>query len=151
MVLYRLVRSEFKDDLTGYGAFLYGGRWNSKALYALYCAEHISLAVLEIVVNYDRGVVALMPSYHLLELELRDDAVLRVDKGMVKDAWRTDVDYTRFIGDQFLQSQKGVALQVPSAVVPEECIFLLNPSHTAFKRVKIKSSKIYDLDKRLLG
>ena len=51
MIVYRLANGEFTHDLSGKGAKLYGGRWNSFGLPAVYTTEHISLAVLEILVH----------------------------------------------------------------------------------------------------
>ncbi|MGE9313738.1 RES family NAD+ phosphorylase [Niabella sp. CJ426] len=149
MIIYRLVRSEYHDDLSGYGAFLYGGRWNNKGQYALYGAEHISLAVLEIIVNYDRTATSLLPSYHLVELSVPDDEIIEIDHSALKKKWSEDMDYTRYIGDEFLQSKSDLVLKIPSAVIPEENNYLLNPSHKDFKKIIIDSSKRYGLDNRL--
>ncbi|MCH5598164.1 RES family NAD+ phosphorylase [Niabella ginsengisoli] len=149
MTIYRLVRSEFKDDLSGYGAFLYGGRWNSKGQYALYCAQHISLAVLEIVVNYDRTATPLLPSYHLVEIQVPDSEIIEIDTSVLKKNWSVDSDYTQYIGDEFLQSKSDVILKIPSAVIPEESNYLLNPAHNDFKKVTIATTRQYGLDSRL--
>ncbi|MCH5687214.1 RES family NAD+ phosphorylase [Niabella sp. W65] len=149
MTIYRLVRSEYHDDLSGYGAFLYGGRWNSKGQYAVYAAEHISLAVLEIVVNYDRTTTTLLPSFHLVELAVPDNEIIEIDRSVLKKSWNTDMDYTRYIGDEFLQSRSDLILKIPSAVIPEENNYLLNPSHKDFKKIVIERSKRYGLDNRL--
>lgn len=149
MTIYRLVRSEYHDDLSGYAAFLYGGRWNSKGQYAVYAAEHISLAVLEIVVNYDRTTTTLLPSFHLVELAVPDNEIIEIDRSVLKKSWNTDMDYTRYIGDEFLQSRSDLILKIPSAVIPEENNYLLNPSHKDFKKIVIERSKRYGLDNRL--
>jgi len=47
MELYRLTKSKYKNDLSGTGAFLAGGRWNNKGTYLLYTAASRSLAVVE--------------------------------------------------------------------------------------------------------
>ena len=149
MIIYRLVRSAYKDDLSGYGAFLYGGRWNSKGQYALYCAQHISLAVLEIVVNYDRSVTSLLPSYHLIEIDVPDASVIEIDPKALKKNWSNDNEYTRFIGDQFLATGPELVLKVPSAVIPEEYNYLINPSHPDFKKIKTGNIRLYGMDHRL--
>lgn len=151
MIIYRITNSKYKDDLSGYGSFLFGGRWNSKQVYALYAAEHISLAVLEIAVNYDRGASPLLPSYHLIELNVPDQSLIALTNDDLKVNWKEDVDYTRFIGDHFLKDASAFILQVPSAVISEEYNYLLNPSHADFKKIKIKSSKPYGIDNRLFG
>lgn len=149
MIVYRIARSEYCEDLSGYGAFLYGGRWNSKGVNALYCAEHISLGVLEIVVNYERSLYQIIPSFHLLELDIDENDIIEIDTSNLKNNWSLDMEYSQYIGDQFLQSKSHLALKIPSAVIPEENNFLINPSHPRIKNVKIKVSKPYDLDHRL--
>lgn len=149
MIIYRLVRTTFKDDLTGQGAYLYGGRWNSNGKYAIYCTEHISLAILEIVVNTERNTAPILPSYHLLEFSISENDIYEIDRTILKKKWRGDLEYTRFIGDQFLQSKSKMVLKIPSAVVPEENNFLLNPSAENFHKLKIQKSTPYNLDKRL--
>lgn len=49
MNLWRLCKAEH-EDLSGMGAFLYGGRWNSEGHNVVYTASHLSLACLEILV-----------------------------------------------------------------------------------------------------
>ncbi len=149
MIVYRLVRSLYKDDFSGQGAFLYGGRWNSKGIYALYGSEHISLAALEIIVNYDKSSLRLLPAYHLIEMNIPDAMVMEIDHSALKKKWSIDFEYSQYIGDQFLQSKAALAVKIPSAVIPEESNFLINPLHEHFKKITIKATKEYDLDKRL--
>lgn len=149
MIIYRLVRTLYKDDLSGQGAFLYGGRWNSKGIYALYCSEHISLAALEIIVNYDRSLIQMIPSYHLIEIDIPDGMIMEIDILALKENWGTDFEYSQYIGDQFLQSKAELALKIPSAVIPEESNFLINPAHEHFKKMVVKSAREYGLDNRL--
>ena len=42
MIIYRFSDSDYKNDLSGEGARLYGGRWNSVGSPMLYATEHIS-------------------------------------------------------------------------------------------------------------
>lgn len=149
MNIYRLVREEYAEDISGYGAFMYGGRWNGKGQYALYCAEHISLAVLEIVVNYDRTLTPIRPTYCLMEIQVPESTITEIDKVVLKKNWWLDMEYTQYIGDQFLLSKAALALKIPSAVIPEEHNYLINPLHNEFKKIKVTSSKVYGLDKRL--
>lgn len=149
MELYRLVRSNYKDDFSGSGAYLYGGRWNSKGMPALYASAHISLALLEIVVNIDRTVLVSLDHYHLLQLSIPEPLVLPFKHDALKEDWRDDRAYTRFIGDGFLKSQSGPVMEIPSAVVPEESNFMINPGHPDFQKCNIIWSESYPLDERL--
>jgi len=51
MIVYRLTQAGYAGDLQGHGAFVAGGRWNSKGRYALYCAESRSLALCELLAH----------------------------------------------------------------------------------------------------
>lgn len=151
MIIYRLVLSAFKDDLSGFGASLYGGRWNSKGIHALYAAEHISLCMLELLVNMERTSHAFAQTYHLLELEVPDDLVATISVPELKKNWSNDVQYTQFIGDSFLGEKQFLGLKIPSSVIQEESNFILNPAHPEFKKLKLKASRKYSLDSRLKG
>ena len=47
MLLYRISKSIYADDLSGTGAGFYGGRWNPKGFQMVYTAGSTSLAILE--------------------------------------------------------------------------------------------------------
>lgn len=68
MRVYRLARKKYAKDLSGTGAKLNGGRWNSKGNEALYTAEHISLAKLEVAVHLSLDLIP--DDYCLITLEL---------------------------------------------------------------------------------
>lgn len=151
MVIYRLVQSRFKEDLSGEGSSVFGGRWNSKGTRALYCAQHVSLAVLELLVNAGLSDRPMLPSFHLLEIEVPDSKMLTLKAADLKKDWRTDIQYSRFIGDEFLKAKSALVMRVPSAVVPEEFNFIINPYHKDFNKINIIRSKLYKIDGRLTG
>ena len=148
MIIYRLAIEPYKDDLSGEGAKLYGGRWNPPGKAALYATENISLAVLEILVNTDLHHIP--PSYHLVKIEIPANiipAIIRKNK--LKTGWKNDIDYTRGMGYDFLQSSHSLLLKIPSAIIDEEHNFIINTQHADFKKIKITSSKKFSFDKRL--
>ena len=148
MIIYRLATGDYIKDLSGNGSKVYGGRWNSIGLNALYCTENISLAVLEILVNvkkYKRPF-----DYHLLTISIPDSikpVVINVSK--LKKNWKDDISYSQFMGDGFLKTQQSLILQVPSAIVEPENNIIINPKHTDASKIKIVSSKLFEFDKRL--
>ena len=149
MIIYRLAIEAFKDDLSGIGSKMYGGRWNVPGHAAIYTSENISLAVLEILVNADKNNIP--PTYHLLQLNIPDNLPIKIIKpDTLKDKWYSDFEYAQFIGTKFLESETEAILKVPSAIVKQEYNFLLNPLHSDFKKVSIKDSSAFDLDIRLL-
>ncbi|MEO6251704.1 MAG: RES family NAD+ phosphorylase [Ferruginibacter sp.] len=149
MIVYRLAIEPFKEDLSGTGSKLYGGRWNVPGVAAIYTAENISLAVLEILVNADKNNIP--PAYYLLKLNVPDNLPVKViTTAGLKEKWYSDFEYAQYIGSRFLESGKEAILKVPSAIIREEYNFLLNPDHTDFKKISIKESIPFDLDIRLV-
>lgn len=149
MIIYRLVLETFKEDMSGTGSKLFGGRWNFPGISAIYTAENISLAVLEILVNTDKNNIP--PAYYLLKLHVPDNLPVKViTNSGLKESWYSDFEYAQYIGSNFLKSGKECILKIPSAIVKEEYNFLLNPAHTDFKKITIKESVPFDLDIRLL-
>jgi RES domain-containing protein len=148
MIVYRLTTGEFMNDLSGTGAKLYGGRWNSPGLPALYTTEHISLAVLEILVHvksYKRPL-----DYHLITIHLPEkESYTTIEQQKLKASWKDDIAYAQFIGDEFLRTQQSLVLKVPSAIIEQENNFIVNPAHPDASKIKIQSSKVFTFDKRL--
>jgi len=148
MIVYRLTISAYQKDLTGNGSKIYGGRWNTPGLAAIYTAENISLSVLEILVAADKNTIP--PEYFLIKLYIPDDLPLKqIHSAKLKTKWDNDPGYTQFIGSTFLRSGKEAIMKMPSAIVKDEHNFLLNPSHTGFKKIKILNSEPFDIDIRL--
>jgi RES domain-containing protein len=150
MIVYRITNAAFDDDITGTGAKLNGARWNSKGTPMLYCAQHISLAVLEMLVNTQFKDYSIELS--LMYIRLPDDikpAEIKLNK--IKTGWKEDHSYTKFMGDEFIRQNNSLILQVPSAVINEEFNFLVNPLHADFKKIKIIHSKSFWPDARLFS
>jgi RES domain-containing protein len=59
-------------------------------------------------------------------------------------------DLLKAWGDQFSEEGSYLALKVPSVLVPQEFNYLLNPSHPAFKKIKVVTQDIVRIDERLL-
>lgn len=148
MIVYRLASAAYKDDLTGTGAKLYGGRWNSPGFPVVYTAENISLTVLEILVRVDKYSIPV--TYSLVKISFPDTAtIIEIHEKKLKRNWEYDLGYTQWMGDEFLKANEALIMKVPSAVVPEENNYLLNPGHPDFKKIKITETDAYHFDKRL--
>jgi RES domain-containing protein len=148
MIVYRLTSGQFSNDLSGNGAKLYGGRWNSFGLPALYTTEHISLAMLEMLVHVKAYQSPL--NYKLVTLEIPEAAsVVSVDYKKMKKNWRDDPGYSQSMGDAFLTERQSLVLKVPSAIVETENNFIINPAHRDLDKIKIRQSDNFIFDKRL--
>ena len=148
MTLYRFTSEKYKNDLSGQGARLYGGRWNSKGFPAVYTSESISLSLLEVLAHFIQY-EDLKKSF-LMTLTAPDDApIYKIPVIKLDSRWMIDPGYTRAIGDAFLRDNKYLLLQVPSAIVKTESNFIINPLYKDFKKVKLISSKPFEFDGRL--
>ncbi|MEO7294079.1 MAG: RES family NAD+ phosphorylase [Ginsengibacter sp.] len=148
MIIYRLSTSKFAHDLSGQGAKIYGGRWNPVGFAALYISEFISLSILEILVRADKFTSP--DAYTLLSIQIPEDSVSFIEIEKLKIGWQQHIEYTKWIGEQFIKNNTTLTLKVPSAIVPQEHNFLINPLHKDFKKVKIISTDLLELDKRFL-
>lgn len=149
MIVYRFSNINYKDDISGTGAKMYGGRWNEPGVAALYSSSTISLSLLEVLVNAQT--LKELKSLALLKLEIPKSLVSSVQKlTTLKKNWYEDFDYTRWIGTEFCKAGNNLLLEYPSAVVHEEMNYLINPEHKEFKKVKILSSNDFYFDDRLV-
>ena len=148
MITYRLASEEYALDISGEGAAMYGGRWNPIGLRALYSAQHISLAILEILARTLKGIHP--PDYYLVILEVPEGNVVRVESSSLNSNWKSNTEYSQWIGEEFLKENETLALQVPSAIVEREYNFVINPFHKNFSKIRIIDHEPLMLDKRLM-
>ena len=147
MIVYRITTKEYRKDISGTGAMLYGGRWNSKGRRLLYTAGSLSLAALEIAVNLPPG--AIRADFYCIEVAF-DDHLTIEEPGKLPFDWKS-YPYspsTVEVGDRFLQ-HGGFCLKVPSAVIETEYNYLINPEHSAFDQVHVQDIRPFMFDQRL--
>lgn len=150
MMVYRICNALYSDDLSGTGAKLFGGRWNSKGVAMLYVSEHISLAVVEMLVHNQFKDFSIELS--LLHISFPDSIEIKeIKHSKMKSDWKEDYGYTQFMGDQFIKSASNAILKIPSAVITEENNYLINPLHADFKKIKITEIITFSTDKRLFS
>ena len=148
MIVYRITDCKFVNDLSGRGAALHGGRWNSKDTYVVYTAQSGALALLEAVVHIGKVPAS---GYCMATIDIPDDSISSFPLEKLPSDWTTNPppDYLRVIGDHFIRSNKYLALELPSVLMMEEHNYLLNPNHPAFAKVKIISQRALRVDERL--
>lgn len=152
MRLYRVFDHAYRASaMSGEGASLTGGRWNSSGVPVVYASESLALALLEIMANARRRVP---PGKVFVTIDLPDD--LRVERIRPQDLpprWTTAPAPRRLqeLGDDWVHRQRSVALIVPSAIVLVESNVLLNPSHPDFGRLVAGAPQRIPVDRRLHG
>ena len=147
MMVFRLSKEQFAQDLSGKGAELVGGRWNSRGNAMLYTSQSIALCVTEIAVHVPLGI--LPKDYQLIHIEIPENDFLEI-KRLPKD-WQSfpHSNSTQMIGDKFLKEHKHLVFKVPSAAVQGEFNFLINPRHKNFNQIKIVKIENFNFDERL--
>jgi RES domain-containing protein len=150
MILYRIAKCNYVNDLTGTGARLYGGRWNSEGHSMVYLASSRALAVLEALVHLPP--LLLPDNFCLAEIEVADKSIFTLDIKTLPYNWAaiSPPAELKQIGNQFLKETKHLMMKVPSSVVPEEFNYLLNPFHPDITKAEIRSIHPFNFDDRLL-
>lgn len=135
---------------SGRGAREYGGRWNHPGVALVYTAGTLSLGALELFVNLDPddapddlvSIAATVPDrIHLLHVR---ESELTAD-------WRTypAPAVLQDIGSAWVTSGATAVLAVPSAIIPQEANYLLNPAHSDFSHIEIAAPEPFQFDPRM--
>ena len=137
------------NDLSGMGAKITGGRWNSIGTPMLYCSANIALATLETLRFIRTGPLPL--NRYLVRIEVPDPVWdMREVLSPLPAAWDAIPSglASRRAGDQWVASRRSPLLAVPSVIVPDECNVLINPLHPAIARVVATTVRRWVYDPR---
>jgi len=152
MLVYRIAKMKERAlDLSGKGAFLYGGRWNSEGVFMLYTSTHASLAMLEVLVHADESEIP--PQLYISQIEISEAApIYPFPEVELPKNWREPDNLSlKKLGDRLMQEKKYVGFQVLSAVLPSESNILLNPLFPGYTDlVKIRFIDKLEMDPRLM-
>ena len=150
MFVYRIVKTENRTaDLSGTGAYKYGGRWNSKGTYVLYVSENSSLAYLETLVHFDEAEYP--PRLFIVKISVDDSAPFYSLKEAEYPAdWmQLELLENKTLGDRLMQEKKFLGIKVRSAINVSEHNYLLNPLFPRFyDLVKVVTVTEIKLDER---
>lgn len=149
-VFYRIVGSHRASSaMDGEGARKMGGRWNPPGIPVAYLTESRALAALEILVHTGRTGVHL--SWVVIEAEVParlTDVVSLVD---LPAGWDdlTSPSVSRKFGAEWVQRGERAAILLPSVIVPDERILMLNVRHPDFRKIVFSAPKSFLFDQRL--
>ena len=148
---WRLIKAQHADDaFAGEGARRGGGRWNSKGVRVVYTAGSLSLATLEVMVHIP--FYRALKNYVCIHIDFNPNLSQSIKTEDLPDNWMADPipQSVRDVGDRWVQNQESVILKVPSAIIPIEYNYLVNPSHPDFEKIVIHSPQKFAFDPRLL-
>lgn len=153
MILWRIAaetRHYSADDLSGAGAAKRPGRWNEAGQAVLYTAPTIAMAVLETVAHIDDGGLPL--NRYLIEITVPDStwshketlnlhplditwSAIPAGRGSVKP------------GSDWIRGCTSALLVVPSVIVPEESVVVINTSHPEATKLKARKVRRFEYNR----
>ena len=147
ITVIRIIGRKFAGNaFSGDGARLYGGRWNIIGTSMVYTAGSISLAILEWRAHLAQWPA---PAVSVIEVGL-DESLIWIPSRLPSNWNRVPAPAAAAeFGDEWIKSGRSVAMRIPSAVVPQEWNYLLNPAHPHFSKLAIGKPRAIKPDARL--
>ncbi len=148
---WRIVKARHAaDGFSGEGARRFGGRWNSPGVSVVYAAGTPSLAMLEMLVHLESQ--DLLRAYVLFEMTFEEDLITVAIPEEIPESWRESPPSpaVQQAGDRWVQRGQSAVLRVPSAIVPNEWNYLLNPMHADYPKIVIGPPQPARFDPRLI-
>lgn len=151
MLVYRIGKTRYATDLSGEGARLHGGRWNHKFTACIYASESRALAILEYTVNVN--IEAIPRSLSISVIEIPSSSIYTLTEDKLPGNWKESPApaATKDFGTQLLKAAKTAIIKIPSAIISQECNYLLNPAHINSKAFKIVEVSDFVYDVRIKG
>ncbi len=147
MDIYRITLARWATSLGGSGR---AARWNSADRYVVYAASCRALACLENVVHRTgRGLQADFRTVCIYVPDTLPQA--QISLAALPPNWSDFEHYGQCqqLGDAWLLAGETAILRVPSAIIPAEVNYLLNPAHPHFAQITISRVEPFAFDSRL--
>ena len=149
---WRIVKRKYQTAvLSGEGARLGGGRWNYPGVPVVYASETLSLAALELFVHFVRKDITISRSLVAIPVILPEDvAITDISLRDLLADWDSSPppDSTKGVGTKWVKEGSSVVLRVPSAIIPEEHNYVMNPGHADFSKITAGPPRPFSLDAR---
>ena len=116
----------------------------------MYVSQSLSLAALETLVHAPPAL--LRTPWVALSADVPEELVEPQDRSALPPDWNAfpGPQEVQRIGDEWARSLSRAVLEVPSAVIPSESNYLLNPLHPDFARVIVAKKFLpFTFDRRL--
>lgn len=150
ITVWRIVREKYLDKaLTGEGAKLWGGRWNPVGQPAVYCAGHLSLGILEMIVHLDEYID--IHRFVAVPVSFEEKSVWTLSSDQLPGGWNELPigPASIAVGEKWLNEKKHMVLSVPSIIVPLEHNYIIDPLHIDFTSIESGTPRKIRLDPRL--
>ena len=148
--MWRLYRAAYGPGLDGIGGVFAEGRWHERGARVVYFGASAAIVVLEALAHTDPD---LLPD----DLQLAYFEFPKVTHGITAGEiaalpvnWIQDETATRRIGARWWAGLLSALLIVPSAIVPEEANYVLNPAHPDAQSLQLVRERPFTFDTRLI-
>lgn len=149
---WRITDQKYADSaFSGEGARLWGGRFNSPGIPAVYASGSLSLALLEILVqSNDRSNLR---NKVLFRADIQENLIEFPPQNDLPEKWKyiPASKTSQTYGDSWINQQNSPVLKIPSVVVPQEFNYVINPFHPKFNEIDISDALPLPLDPRFFG
>ena len=151
MIVYRIGRTRYAYDLKGEGARLFGGRWNHKLTACIYTSQSRALSLLEYSVNINLDDIPRALS--ITSIFIPDEEIKTIGIDMLPGNWKDSPApaSTKDFGTRLIMEARYAVLKIPSAIIPEEYNYMLNPVQANSKYFKIEEVREFSYDVRIKG
>ncbi len=146
---HRIVKARHaRTAFSGEGARIAGGRWNRPGEAVVYASASLALAAIETFVHL--GDDALHIEFVRFRIGIPDSVAIQRGRRL-PPGWRAEPpeEASMRYGSRWLRQARTAVLEVPSAIVPSEMNYLLNPAHSDFRLVRVGRPLPFVFDPRL--
>ena len=151
MILWRIAsttRNYAAGDLSGAGAAKFPGRWNDNGQHVVYAAPTLALAVLETAAHIEDS--GLPMNRYVVEIDVPDDIWenrrLTLGVSGLPVGWDAipSAHAALTVGSTWYASGTHALLEVPSVIVPEESVVLINASLAECAAIRAREIRRFD-------
>ena len=146
---YRIVKARHAGTaFSGEGARIAGGRWNLPGDAVVYASASLALAAIETFVHLGDDALHIRFVHFRIEMP---DAVAVQRCRRPPPGWRAEPldEASMRYGSTWRRRARTAVLEVPSAIVPSEKNYLLNPRQPEFRRIRIGRPLPFVFDPRM--
>ena len=133
MQVWRVCKKKHKATaFSGEGGLYAQARWTPQGFRSVYTAESLALASLEVFIHTESNKIPLIAIRAILP---EDIAIETVELDSLPTDWQQEAAYPvlQNVGKQWLLSSRTPILKLPSAIIPIEFNYILNPQHPDLK------------------
>lgn len=105
--------------------------------------------MVEVLVHLELAEDELPPAYTLLRIAIPENVRITEIDAPTGGAWKTDLEVSRCLGDDWLIERATAMARVPSAILADTFNYLLNPLHPNAEHIHIVSESRAEFDSRL--